>query len=424
MCFISYVFPPLPAGGSIRSKNFSKYLTHYGWTAHILTVKNQSSYSEDQIREINGIPPEVTIHRAFSLDPFASKRGAFSQSKQSIIAKLIRWLAAFFLVPDRQILWLPFAVAKGFFMMKQYRCDIIFSTFGPASNHLAGLILKKLFKKPWVADFRDVWTTNQNMFFPTPLHRKFQQYLERKIVQSADLITSVGEHINQDLRLWAANQDKFKTITNGFDPELIEEALGKTASKNTKPPFTIAYMGAFYGGRYPDTFFQSVSELIEEKKIDAAHTRIRFVSNLTALPHRWIHPLSPITELRPLCSQREALRQISDASALLVMVEEEMKEKIVNAKIFDYMALQKPILAVIPKDGVCADYLRPLSFAHLVSPSSIADLKKVILQLYEDWKKNKTSANPHTDYIDQFNALTLAGQLANQFKSLSKGQHA
>ncbi len=302
--------------------------------------------------------------------------------------------------------------------MKQHQCDLIFSTFGPASNHLVAWTLKKICKKPWIADFRDVWTTNKNMFFPTPLHRKLQQYLEKQMIRSADLITSVGEHINQDLRHHAPNSDKFVTVTNGFDPEMIDE-VRKESGQSSNQTFTIGYMGAFYGDRCPDAFFTSIEQLIDERRIEATQIRIKFVSNLKLLPDKFRH-IRAITDLKPLCSQKEALKIISDASTLLVMVEEEMKDHIVNAKIFDYMALQKPILAIIPKTGVCSEYLRPLPSVYIASPSSLPEIKQSIIKLYDDWKQNKVKVHNPADYIDRFNAYRLAGCLADQFNLLVK----
>ena len=62
--------------------------------------------------------------------------------------------------------------------------------------HLLGLRLKQATGLPWVADFRDPWSTMDylNEFHLTSITRKRIQSMERDVIQTADrlLVTSPG----------------------------------------------------------------------------------------------------------------------------------------------------------------------------------------------------------------------------------------
>src|SRR5262249_12251776 len=82
--------------------------------------------------------------------------------RESLPRRGIKALAAFVqrhvLVPDPQIAWIPSALVTSLSLIRKERVDLIYSSSPPNSGQVLALILKRLTKRPWIADFRDPWT--------------------------------------------------------------------------------------------------------------------------------------------------------------------------------------------------------------------------------------------------------------------------
>ena len=60
-------------------------------------------------------------------------------------------------LPDKELGWLPFAVWRGVWLIRQRDIDAIVTTSPPHSVQLIGLLLKWLTGRVWIVDFRDPW---------------------------------------------------------------------------------------------------------------------------------------------------------------------------------------------------------------------------------------------------------------------------
>ena len=68
-----------------------------------------------------------------------------------------RWVA----VPDPYFAWVGPAVLKGREILRRERFDAIFSSSPRPSVHLVAAILAEHAGVPWLADYRDPWSTYQ-----------------------------------------------------------------------------------------------------------------------------------------------------------------------------------------------------------------------------------------------------------------------
>jgi glycosyltransferase involved in cell wall biosynthesis len=249
---IAYLFPPIGGGGVQRALKMAKYLGHFGWEVHVLTVEPSAHVSLDESL-LQQLPPSVKIHRSKEFAPWrrpaakavrpaaaestvtaktptvprtgsvganshTAPRGFVSRIKRTLFPVVKRIKQAVF-VPDEHIVWGHFAARKGHEVMDKHQIDVIFSTSGPNSNHLVGLYIKRKTGKPWIADFRDPWT--QNMHRPHAQWREwFEDRLERMVHREADCTLTVTQSFADNFK------DKFsdeigsiEVIHNGFDRE-------------------------------------------------------------------------------------------------------------------------------------------------------------------------------------------------------------
>ena len=75
---VVYAFPPAGGVGTLRAASLARYFPGQEIQLDVLTTRNPSSVGMDHSL-LDDIPPEVTIHRTFTLDlPFAQSRKPFS----------------------------------------------------------------------------------------------------------------------------------------------------------------------------------------------------------------------------------------------------------------------------------------------------------------------------------------------------------
>ena len=104
--------------------------------------------------------------------------------------------------------------------LQQNKYDAILSTSGPFTAHKIAEKLHSEFRLPWVADYRDLWSQRDYRSFAVSSERMWlEQKYESRIIQSADVLTTVSKPLADDLEQF--HRKKTEVIFNGFDPASV-----------------------------------------------------------------------------------------------------------------------------------------------------------------------------------------------------------
>jgi len=202
---IAHAFPPLGIVGALRPFKFAKYLPDFDWEPYVLSAKIGRHVKEIDESLLDQLKPCVKIHRVFGIEPRQwyekySARKNRGQSgikktqnklsgKNSLVIYLKRFWETWVEIPDRHIGWFPFALFKALQIMRNQNIDVIYSTSDPQTSHLVALFIKKITKKPWVADFRDPWTQYPLYEYHSAIRKKIDEKFEYRFLQTADVVT-------------------------------------------------------------------------------------------------------------------------------------------------------------------------------------------------------------------------------------------
>jgi glycosyltransferase involved in cell wall biosynthesis len=407
---IAYHFPPLGGGGVFRTLKFTKYLPEFGYQPYVLTVKNPM-YREKDPTLVKEIPAEAKIHRTVSFEHRILR-----------VPRLLNINLKWFYLPDQNIGWLPFGASAGAKLVKKENIDVIFATSPIWTSLLIGLLVKKKTKKPLVVDFRDPWTDNPFINYPTKLHQRLERKMEKTVLSQADYVTVATDLIKSNLiRKYPFIESKIETITNGFDPDDFKNLkIGKKTGK-----FTITYVGSIYGLLTAKPFLTALKALVEEKKGFKEKAEAVFVGNCGKETSRLVRELGLDENVRFVgyVPHRKGLEFMVNSQALLLLItlEGSKGERILTGKLFEYLASRKPIIALVPENGLAANVIKSLKAGTVVSPRDAQRVKTAIENYFDQWVAGTLSAaTDDASDIRLYNRRFLTGKLAHIFDRLTQ----
>ena len=384
---IANAYPPSEFVGAVRPAALAKYLPQFGWEAVVLTPKRQGVCRQSKLvieteyRDVLtdwkarlGLDRKKGIHEHFGLS-VAQKPGTVLLHTRAL--EFVKYLLTY---PDPLKGWIPLAL-KAVEEIRRQNQDIsaIVTTSPPITCHLIGRQAKSILGCPWIADFRDLWTQNLGESGPKFL----QSGLEKRTLRHADVLVTVSDPWAN--RLQQRHPDKkICTILNGFDPD----DYSSPAPRLTRD-FTISYTGQLYQAhRDPTVLFEVLRDLLKEGSISADDLRIRFYGSLEAWLPALIkkYGLEAVVELYGPTPRKEVMVHQRESQVLLILSWSDPRETgHHSAKLFEYFAAARPILAVGGSRGVLTESLEETCAG--VHALSKAVLREFLLRAYAEYKK-------------------------------------
>ncbi|NDG52089.1 MAG: glycosyl transferase family 1 [Flavobacteriia bacterium] len=424
---ITYYWPPGSGPGVQRFLKFSKYLREFAWEPVILTVDNGSYPSIDQSLE-QDIPNGVHVYRSQSFEPFrwynllkgkTSKNasiGAIGLQSRSFFQRLALYIRANFFIPDARVGWNRYAIKKARTIFKEHDIDAIISTGPPHSSHLIAYALKKKYKKPWIADLRDPWTTVfYNAYFPRiESVKKKDKQLEDLVLKNADSVSVVSQGMHDE---FSDRSNDISLIYNGFD-----DADFKGLKKDKNDKFTIAYVGNFKPNQNAVLVWECLKELGDKNAQFKSDLNISLTGNIDSSVVNSLQEngLKEQLSIDGFAAHHTAVQRMLDASLLLFVIPvSERNHLIITGKLFEYLATGNPILAIGPTNGNASALLKNAQRDEMLEYNDKDNILLQIESAYTSWK-NKSIPQYSLNDLERFTRRGLTEKLVNKLNELSK----
>jgi hypothetical protein len=428
---ISYYWPPAGGPGVQRWLKFVKYLPDFGWEPTVFIPENPSypivdeTLQKDVPKNLKMIKTKIwepyQLAEKFGKDNKKFKAGQFDVGEnQSWKAKLSIFVRGNFFIPDARVFWVKPSVEFLEKYLKVNHYDVLVTTGPPHSLHLIGLILKK--KLPdlkWIADFRDPWTeiSYYKHLKLTKIADKKHRKLESEVFKNADVTLATSYTDAENFRKKGANAF---CITNGFDVDAsttlsVTEENSKTLPlSNSTTKFTLSYIGVLEQLRNPEILWETLNVLVQENADFKNDFELKFVGRLDDKILQKIENSVLKSNLTYLGYQTHdvALKHMQDSSVLLMTnFPQESSKGIIPGKIFEYLATGKTILSFGPKDADVEKILIETKAGKHFGYEAKENLKKFILESYENWKSGMLNQN--SENIEQFSRKNLTQKLVD-----------
>ena len=83
----------------------------------------------------------------------------------------------------------------------------------------------------------------------------------------------------------------------------------------------------------------------------------------------------------------------------------------VCARLYEYMASRKPILALVP-EGDSENFLKRSGLAFFAEPADPDDISKMIYKLFKKWEKGALNVSVNVSFVEQFEYENLTRELS------------
>jgi len=454
---IHFHFPPDGLVGTQITAKFAKYLPDHGWDAFVLTASDryytridpttlQDVARPDRVYRTRCIPhpragylflksvlrprhgTSASAATGQSAPAFLHARGtpglrasgappsradpqrlrashpAAPLAAASPLRKVVRSLVT---VPDTLTGWIPMATAAGVRLIGRHRIDCLFSSGPPWTNHLVALLLKRITRRPWLACFEDPWTLIKSTLAPedvTPVSLAIERRLERAVVRHADAIICLNDHHRAAMIAQFSDcaPEKFVTIPNGYDPaEFAHQA------RSAPPPnrLVVTHAGTLYYGRTPRELFMAVRRLVDRGLVSPGGLSLHFIGANLLANGQSVEGLAracgveSMVSIRPPVSHPAAVRAMCASHLLLVLAHGWVLQ--VPAKVYEYLRIGRPILALAP-EGATADLIRASGAGAVFDPSDIDGITRHLADQVRRFQYGQRFEVDTTRFSEQF----------------------
>lgn len=327
-------YEPFTSSGIHRISFFKRALEQQGHFVAVLTTNAnaQGTVSDDNYDKTHN------IYRAFTLSKLS--RRLLSSKKLPIYPTLAR--------TGKYEVWLPFAIQKGRKLVDKLNIDLVFTSFPDFASLFAAQRIAKLSSKKLITDFRDppYWIYDQ--ISVNKKVRFCQSIIEQTVKQSSQVIVCTQDS-KDSLRSYYDIAQQIEIIANGFDAEVIA-TLSELIPRQDEY-FEIVHIGSFYSeGRD----IKPIVKALEKQALNAKKKiKLRLIGDV---PDK--HTIAMIRSLaksitvsiEPPVKMQKALTIAKQTDALLLLQGERFDRQI-PTKVYEYLALNRPIWAVVGKKG-------------------------------------------------------------------------
>jgi glycosyltransferase involved in cell wall biosynthesis len=411
LLIVSFYFPPAGGGGVQRVLKLCRHLADLGIEVDVL-APDDSRFSARDPELVSAIPAGTTVHRAPYRGPSGetpASRLARTERAGPRLALRARLAGRRLLLPDPEVAWVPDAVRVGTRVIRERSIDCVLTTSPPSSAHLIGSALVRRTGVRFVADMRDSWLANPHRRYErrsVRAKRAVEQRIARRALHRAAAITAVTPFIAREAATLARPGTPVTVVPNGCD---FDDFEGLTYTPGER--FVLLHAGSFFGQRSPRPFLESVAAL-DDPRIVA-----RFLGDLRPSDRAWALDLGlgdrlEIDGFRP---HRETLAAMKAADVLLLLVPRAGGRglSILSGKVYEYLASERPILALVPPEGAAAELLNATGAAWIADPDDPEAILASLRAARDAWADGRLAERTlDPDWRERLDRRTRAAEMA------------
>ncbi|MCI5143473.1 MAG: glycosyltransferase, partial [Candidatus Electrothrix sp. ATG1] len=239
------------------------------------------------------------------------------------------------------------ASLRGFLLCRQLQPEVVYSTGGSASAHVAALLIKRWTGCTWIAETQDPLVHDQGW---RRGKRVLQVYktLEKKICRNADTFVFLVHAAMRHCRKRTEEQCRGAVVYPGSIPDLFQQQF----TQGTRCHF--AHFGSLAGTRNLVTFFQALHQVLSQNKKKHKELRkkiqVDVYGSFDERSEREMKrlKLSDLVVRHGTVSRQKALQAMQQTDCLLVIQNIiYFSCETIPSKVYEYLLTGRPIIGLV-----------------------------------------------------------------------------
>lgn len=427
---IAQVFPPANRAGTARPFYFAKHLSEFGYCPTVIAAlpEEEDSFDNSLLPQLEGRAEVVHIRKA-SLRRMAggllrsrergresSPQGTRSKGTGKKRVSVLGRAASFAQRHWYSGLWTLPVLAQSVRILRKSSFDLIWATGDPWNSLMAGWWLSKLTGKPLVADFRDPWTYGVLWSPRGEREASWNERWERRVVTRATrtVFTSPLTTSIMARKYGVGIGDRFVTITNGFD-----DAAPSAARHESNGKCVFRFVGSLNGNREPNVLFKAIAQARTDPDF-SRDVRFQFIGRMNKYETQIERlGLNDMVQSVGMVDYDASRRYIQTADVLvLLQTMGSIGADCISGKAFEYLAAQRPILAVVPEEGGDAWLIRSTCSGTVTGISDTNRIVEVLVRYWREWQDKGHVDAPQSQGIQQYGRRNVTRKLAALFDEI------
>jgi glycosyltransferase involved in cell wall biosynthesis len=423
---VSYWFPPCGGVAVQRALAMARYMPAAGVDVFVLTARNPASESGSDPALERMIPLGIRVFHFDAWEPTPAIRecvkGALNRKKSlapsegvavplaSPLRRLVKNVIERALFPDAHRFWVKPAIKEAARIIGQEGIGTVILTAPPFSLLFMAVELRKKFPKlRIVLDLRDEWLGYYLPEFVSTAStwkRGHAADLEKVAVRSSDMVMTVTPSwVNSLVRRYPDEPpSKFICIPNGYDADTL---TGFHWAPPEVPPLIVGYMGTVYSNPVysPGPYLDALDAMPEEWR---ARVQTRIIGRVAADAAHLLANRTTVVVQTGFLPQMEAFRKLRECHCLLLIIG---NPTVHSAKLFEYLAMGIPILAITPADGEVDRVMRETRAGWRVAAADREGIQSAIKSLYEISSGAKGSIEQDRHAVEFYDRRRLIAEM-------------
>jgi len=426
---ISYFFPPCNLTASQRSMGWARYLKNEGWDPIVVTRNWEQHISHpDKMHCDSGVNLISDKNEFFEVNylPFRGNLrdrlySKYGNTRFHLLRKVLSFIELF--GSNFHKAFIPYSNLHEFaleYCKKHDDVKAIIVTGNPFEIFRFGYEIHKQTNIPWIADYRDDWTTSEVNDVSGFLNRfllGLSKRSEKKWVGTSSCITTVSPYYAHKIGNFV--QKPGHVLLNGF----FEDDLRAFQNQQLYDDFTIVYNGMLYGSQQIEIFLAGFKKLVDEnpqyrQRIKLQFPGILYLKDVAQRVKNFMVGYEDTLLLTERIS-REQVLEMQARAHLLLMVSHLGSKGIPSSKIYEYLGLGRPVLVCPGDEDILDETFSQYNLGFIANSSDETfDVLNTQFKKYLEGTYETMQADTH--YTAQFARSTQAKVLANLLNKISE----
>ena len=288
------------------------------------------------------------------------------------------------------------------FLKRNDDIKFIYTTGPNFFTLMLGYLLKKRYKKKLIVEYTDPWYKNPYSAERRNFFDKLLDYhIEKRILQSADIIVSNTEYLNPILQRnfpFIKNKPIF-AIEDGLNLQEFDEI-----PKKDENGIIITFGGKIYGRRNIYPLFKIISDLNREHFFEDIKILVKIYGSYPKkLFERILDNLNikSLFYLGDFLSRSQFLEEIMK-SDLALHIGENIDYPTIAFKVWEYLSCRKKILFLSLERSYRSDFIKKHNLGIVIPIDNLTQGKKILKDLLLDVKNKRFNTSIENHILEKF----------------------